>query len=179
MRSGAGSTDFSVVRGPFPSHTNSESLEPYQVASGCLGPEWGWLEPHQGPVRREATDVFHSPKALPVPAICPWHPTPLGSTPHPRHISPRDPYALTLTAGCQAEHLIGLWPLTCPGPADGVTHWSLTGSRDVDKDAFLSFSDGVSQSGTGPLLWVLGAGSRHWKGPSQPCPSQWSQPRWK
>ncbi|XP_077715629.1 C3 and PZP-like alpha-2-macroglobulin domain-containing protein 8 isoform X2 [Canis aureus] len=29
---------------------------------------------------------------------------------------------------------------------DGVTHWSLTGSRDVDKDAFLSFSDGVSQS---------------------------------
>ncbi|XP_072577388.1 C3 and PZP-like alpha-2-macroglobulin domain-containing protein 8 isoform X5 [Vulpes vulpes] len=29
---------------------------------------------------------------------------------------------------------------------DGVTHWSLTGSRDIDKDAFLSFSDGVSQS---------------------------------
>ncbi|KAF3829306.1 hypothetical protein GH733_003570 [Mirounga leonina] len=29
---------------------------------------------------------------------------------------------------------------------DGVTHWSLTGSRDVDKDAFLSFSDGVSRS---------------------------------
>ncbi|VFV36960.1 c3 and pzp-alpha-2-macroglobulin [Lynx pardinus] len=29
---------------------------------------------------------------------------------------------------------------------NGVTHWSLTGSRDVDKDAFLSFSDGVSQS---------------------------------
>ncbi|EPY88453.1 C3 and PZP-like, alpha-2-macroglobulin domain containing 8-like protein [Camelus ferus] len=29
---------------------------------------------------------------------------------------------------------------------DGVTHWSLTGSRDVDKDAFLSFSDGVYQS---------------------------------
>lgn len=30
-----------------------------------------------------------------------------------------------------------------------MTHWSLTGSRDVDKDAFLSFSDGVYQSGTG------------------------------
>lgn len=44
-------------------------------------------------------------------------------------------------------------------PADGVTHWSLTGSRDTDKDAFLSFSDGVSRSGTGLLLWVLGAGS--------------------
>eukprot|EP00069_Balaena_mysticetus_P019920 bmy_02576T0 len=29
---------------------------------------------------------------------------------------------------------------------DGVTHWSLTGSRDVDKDAFLSFSDGVYQT---------------------------------
>ncbi|XP_039723675.1 C3 and PZP-like alpha-2-macroglobulin domain-containing protein 8 isoform X2 [Pteropus medius] len=29
---------------------------------------------------------------------------------------------------------------------DGVTHWSLTGSRDGDKDAFLSFSDGVSQA---------------------------------
>uniref|UniRef100_A0A480DIY3 C3 and PZP-like alpha-2-macroglobulin domain-containing protein 8 n=2 Tax=Sus scrofa TaxID=9823 RepID=A0A480DIY3_PIG len=29
---------------------------------------------------------------------------------------------------------------------DGMTHWSLTGSRDVDKDAFLSFSDGVYQS---------------------------------
>ncbi|XP_044109924.1 C3 and PZP-like alpha-2-macroglobulin domain-containing protein 8 isoform X6 [Neovison vison] len=29
---------------------------------------------------------------------------------------------------------------------DGVTHWSLTGSRDTDKDAFLSFSDGVSRS---------------------------------
>ncbi|XP_032170736.1 C3 and PZP-like alpha-2-macroglobulin domain-containing protein 8 isoform X4 [Mustela erminea] len=29
---------------------------------------------------------------------------------------------------------------------DGVTHWSLTGSRDTDKEAFLSFSDGVSRS---------------------------------
>nr|XP_027788032.1 C3 and PZP-like alpha-2-macroglobulin domain-containing protein 8 [Marmota flaviventris] len=29
---------------------------------------------------------------------------------------------------------------------DGVTHWSLTGSRGVDKDAFLSFGDGVSRS---------------------------------
>ncbi|TKC50091.1 hypothetical protein EI555_001173, partial [Monodon monoceros] len=29
---------------------------------------------------------------------------------------------------------------------DGVTHWSPTGSRDVDKDAFLSFSDGVYQT---------------------------------
>lgn len=29
---------------------------------------------------------------------------------------------------------------------DGVTHWSLTGSRDGDKDTFLSFSDGVSQA---------------------------------
>ncbi|OWK11628.1 hypothetical protein Celaphus_00003015, partial [Cervus elaphus hippelaphus] len=34
----------------------------------------------------------------------------------------------------------------CSGLADGVTHWSLTGSRDVDKDAFLSFSDGVYQT---------------------------------
>ncbi|KAF5913730.1 hypothetical protein HPG69_017506 [Diceros bicornis minor] len=45
---------------------------------------------------------------------------------------------------------------------DGVTHWSLMGSRDVDEDVFLSFSDGVSQSGTAhPTLgasfglWVL------------------------
>lgn len=58
-----------------------------------------------------------------------------------------------------------MWPLTCPGPTDGVTHWSLTGSRDGDKDAFLSFSDGVSQAGTTrptPAArlgsWVLGLG---------------------
>ncbi|KAM7142499.1 C3 and PZP-like alpha-2-macroglobulin domain-containing protein 8 isoform 2-T2 [Molossus nigricans] len=29
---------------------------------------------------------------------------------------------------------------------DGVTHWSLTGSQDRDKDTILSFSDGVSQA---------------------------------
>ncbi|XP_006147251.1 C3 and PZP-like alpha-2-macroglobulin domain-containing protein 8 [Tupaia chinensis] len=29
---------------------------------------------------------------------------------------------------------------------DGVTHWSLTGSRNMGKDAFLSFGEGVSQS---------------------------------
>lgn len=36
----------------------------------------------------------------------------------------------------------GLWPLTCPGLADGVTLWSLDGPRDRTKDTFLSFSGG-------------------------------------
>lgn len=47
--------------------------------------------------------------------------------------------------GCQAECWVGCGFVL----ADGVTHWSLTGSQGVDKDAFLSFGDGVSQSGTG------------------------------
>lgn len=70
-----------------------------------------------------------------------------------------------------------MWPLTCLGLTDGVTHWSLTGSRDGDKDAFLSFSDGVSQAGTArpPLLPALGAG--FWvlalKEPQLPLPLQW------
>lgn len=58
-----------------------------------------------------------------------------------------------------------MWPLTCPGLTDGATHWSLTGSRDGDKDAFLSFSDAVSQAGTARPTpasclgsWVLGPG---------------------
>ncbi|XP_062966135.1 LOW QUALITY PROTEIN: C3 and PZP-like alpha-2-macroglobulin domain-containing protein 8 [Cynocephalus volans] len=63
-----------------------------------------------------------------------------------------DPYSCALTA-------YALTLLRSPGaPAvlrklrslaithSGVTHWSLTGSRDMDKDAFLSFGDGVSQS---------------------------------
>lgn len=60
---------------------------------------------------------------------------------------------------------MGCGPSTCPGLADGVTHWSLTGSQDRDKDTFLSFSDGVSQAGTASpspttCLWhgVLGPG---------------------
>lgn len=71
-----------------------------------------------------------------------------------------------------------------PGLADGVTHWSLTGSQDGGKDTFLSFSDGVSQAGTaspspaacrGPWVWVPAA-----QGPSRlPLPLQWSQRTWK
>ncbi|XP_045410979.1 C3 and PZP-like alpha-2-macroglobulin domain-containing protein 8 [Lemur catta] len=48
--------------------------------------------------------------------------------------------------GCQAEAWVGLWPLTNPVLADGVAHWSPTSSWDMDKDAFLSYSDGVSMS---------------------------------
>lgn len=32
-------------------------------------------------------------------------------------------------------------------PADGLTHWSLTGSTMTDEDTFMGFSDGLSQSG--------------------------------
>lgn len=31
--------------------------------------------------------------------------------------------------------------------ADGLTHWSLTGSTMTDEDTFMGFSDGLSQSG--------------------------------
>ncbi|KAM8765901.1 LOW QUALITY PROTEIN: C3 and PZP-like alpha-2-macroglobulin domain-containing protein 8 [Rhynchonycteris naso] len=51
-------------------------------------------------------------------------------------------YVLTLLRSPAAP--CGLWPLMSPGLADGVTHWSLTGSQEEDKDTFLSFSDRVS-----------------------------------
>lgn len=108
--------------------------------------------------------IGDSPKALLPPTLCPgtlllWGPH-RPPPPAPGCLFLRPP-AVTLPTGCQAAHFTRSWSLTCPGPADGVTHWSLTGSRDADKDAFSSFSDGVSRSGTGPLLWVLGAGSQH------------------
>nr|XP_026245668.1 C3 and PZP-like alpha-2-macroglobulin domain-containing protein 8 [Urocitellus parryii] len=54
-------------------------------------------------------------------------------------------YALTLLRSPAApEALRRLRSLAIT--QDGVTHWSLTGSRGVDKDAFLSFGDGVSRS---------------------------------
>ncbi|XP_048651313.1 C3 and PZP-like alpha-2-macroglobulin domain-containing protein 8, partial [Marmota marmota marmota] len=54
-------------------------------------------------------------------------------------------YALTLLRSPAApEALRKLRSLAIT--QDGVTHWSLTGSRGVDKDAFLSFGDGVSRS---------------------------------
>ncbi|XP_032990817.1 C3 and PZP-like alpha-2-macroglobulin domain-containing protein 8 isoform X1 [Rhinolophus ferrumequinum] len=37
---------------------------------------------------------------------------------------------------------------------DGVTHWSLTGSRDGDKDTFLSFTDGMSQAAASSIAVV-------------------------
>lgn len=64
------------------------------------------------------------------------------------------------TMRCQAANRV-----TYPGLTDGVTHWSLTGPRDGDKGAFLSFSDRVSQAGTArptPAAclgrWILGLG---------------------
>ncbi|XP_047387857.1 C3 and PZP-like alpha-2-macroglobulin domain-containing protein 8 [Sciurus carolinensis] len=67
---------------------------------------------------------------------------PLATDPYSRALMA---YALTLLRSPAApEALRKLRSLAIT--QDGVTHWSLTGSRGVDKDAFLSFGDGVSQS---------------------------------
>lgn len=44
-------------------------------------------------------------------------------------------------------HSFGFTPPVCDF-ADGLTHWSLTGSTMTDEDTFMGFSDGLSQSGT-------------------------------
>lgn len=104
---------------------------------------------------------LRQPRGLSYFTIFSWHSPPTGVQSWSLFSRP---HALTPTMGCQAEHSRVL-PVTCPGLTDGVTHWSLTGSRDGDKDTFLSFSDGVSQAGTAcstPAAcfgcWVLGPG---------------------
>lgn len=70
--------------------------------------------------------------------------------------------------------------LTLFVPADGLTHWSLTGSTMTREDTFMGFSDGLSQSGI--LITARMPPPNNMQNPNKRpilVGCQWCQQRWR